>query len=37
VDIPEKDVPIVRAALAAEASHLITGDRRDFGRYFAFR
>ena len=34
VDIPEKDAPILRAALAAEASHLITGDRRDFGRYF---
>ena len=34
VDIPEKDAPILRAALAAETSHLITGDRRDFGRYF---
>jgi len=34
VELSEKDVPILRAALAAEASHLITGDRRDFGRYF---
>ena len=34
VDLTEKDVPILQAALAAEASHLITGDRKDFGRYF---
>ncbi len=34
VELTEKDVPILQAALAAEASHLITGDRKDFGRYF---
>lgn len=34
VELSEKDIPILVAALAAEASHLITGDRRDFGRYF---
>jgi hypothetical protein len=39
-DLPEglsvrsKDVPIVAAALAAGATHLITGDRRDFGSYY---
>ena len=33
-ELSEKDVPILQAAVAAEASHLITGDRRDFGRYF---
>jgi predicted nucleic acid-binding protein len=32
--LAEKDVPILRAAFAAKASHLITGDRKDFGRYF---
>lgn len=34
VELPEKDAPIVQAAIAGEASHLITGDRRDFGRHF---
>jgi predicted nucleic acid-binding protein len=34
VELSEKDIPILQSALAAEASHLITGDRRDFGRYF---
>ncbi len=34
VKIQEKDQPIVQAAIASKASHLITGDRRDFGRYF---
>lgn len=29
-----KDVPILAAAVAAGATHLITGDRRDFGTYF---
>ncbi|MGH9320676.1 MAG: PIN domain-containing protein [Vicinamibacteria bacterium] len=32
-----KDVPIVAAAMAAGATHLITGDRRDFGRYYGKR
>lgn len=34
VKVSEKDVPILQAAIAAESTHLITGDRRDFGRYF---
>jgi predicted nucleic acid-binding protein len=29
-----KDVPILAAAVAARATHLITGDRRDFGTHF---
>ncbi|HSF20024.1 MAG TPA: PIN domain-containing protein [Vicinamibacteria bacterium] len=37
VELSEKDIPILQAALAAEASHLITGDRRDFGRYLGKR
>lgn len=34
VEFSQKDMPILQAAIAAEASHLITGDRKDFGRYF---
>ena len=34
VELATKDVPILEAAIAAEASHLLTGDRKDFGRYF---
>lgn len=34
VDLPDKDLPILAGALASEATHLITGDRRHFGRYF---
>ena len=30
----EKDRPILRAAVAAKASHLLTGDLRDFGPFF---
>jgi uncharacterized protein len=33
VPLPEKDVPILLAALEAEATHLITGDVRHFGPY----
>lgn len=29
-----KDVPILGAAIGCRATHLITGDRRDFGPYF---
>ncbi len=29
--LPEKDVPILLAAIAARATHLLTGDVRDFG------
>ena len=34
VELREKDWPILAGALAASATHLITGDKRDFGRYF---
>ena len=34
VSLPEKDVPILLAALTARATHLVMGDLRDFGRYF---
>ena len=37
VDLPEKDVPILLAAIHARATHLITGDKRHFGRYFGRR
>jgi predicted nucleic acid-binding protein len=33
VDLREKDVPILAAAIASRASHLLTLDRRDFGPY----
>ena len=32
--LPEKDLPILRAAIAADATHLVTGDRRHFGALF---
>jgi len=32
--LPEKDAPIILAAIAARCSHLLTGDVRHFGRYF---
>jgi uncharacterized protein len=31
--LPEKDVPILRAAIEARATHLLTGDLRHFGPY----
>lgn len=34
IDLPDKDQPILAGALAASATHLITGDRRHFGQYF---
>lgn len=34
VELPEKDWPILSGAVLAEATHLITGDVRDFGPYF---
>ena len=34
VSLPDKDVPILLAAIAARATHLLTGDIRHFGRYF---
>ena len=32
--LPDKDAPILLAAMSARATHLITGDFRHFGRYF---
>ena len=32
--LPEKDLPILRAAVAANATHLVTGDRKHFGALF---
>jgi uncharacterized protein len=34
ISLPEKDVPILLAAMEAQANHLITGDVRHFGPYF---
>jgi uncharacterized protein len=33
VSLPDKDVPILLAALNARATHLLTGDRHHFGVY----
>jgi uncharacterized protein len=33
IALPEKDQPIFLAALAAGATHLLTGDLRDFGQH----
>lgn len=32
--LPPKDVPILQAAIGAGATHLLTGDRKDFGPYY---
>ena len=37
ITLAEKDIPILLAAIAARATHLITGDLRDFGRLFGKR
>ena len=37
VRLPEKDEPILRAALAAGATHLLTGDLRDCGHLLGRR
>jgi|ERR1700733_1281830 len=34
VSLPEKDVPILLAAIEAGATHLLTGDVQHFGPYF---
>jgi hypothetical protein len=34
VSLPEKDAPILLAAIEARATHLLTGDIRHFGSYF---
>ena len=35
--LPEKDRPILQAAIQARATHLLTGDKRHFGMYFGRR
>ena len=37
ISLPEKDVPILLAAIEARATHLLTGDIRHFGLYFGRR
>ncbi|HUJ30098.1 MAG TPA: PIN domain-containing protein [Candidatus Acidoferrum sp.] len=37
VVLPDKDAPILLAAIEARATHLITGDVRHFGSYFGKR
>lgn len=32
--VRDKDVPILLGAYSASCSHLLTGDKRDFGKYF---
>ncbi len=32
--LPEKDLPVLAAAVGARATHLITGDHRHFGSFF---
>lgn len=34
ISLPEKDAPIMLAAIQARATHLLTGDVRHFGQYF---
>ena len=34
ISLPEKDVPILLAAIEGRATHLLTGDVRHFGPYF---
>jgi predicted nucleic acid-binding protein len=37
ISLPEKDVPIMLAAIEARATHLLTGDVRHFGAYLGKR
>ena len=37
VRLPEKDQPILQAALQARATHLLTGDKEHFGAHFGRR
>ena len=37
VRLPDSDLPILKAAVAAGVTHLVTGDVRDFGRYLGRR
>jgi hypothetical protein len=35
--LPEKDRPILQAAVYGQATHLLTGDKQHFGKYFGRR
>lgn len=37
VILPDNDQPILLAAIAAQATHLLTGDKTHFGRYYGRR
>ena len=37
VELPLKDVPILGGAVAGRATHLLTGDEKDFGKYWGKR
>jgi predicted nucleic acid-binding protein len=34
IELPEKDRPVLMAAISAKADYLITGDMLHFGKYF---
>jgi hypothetical protein len=34
IDLPLKDLPIFGGAIAGHATHLLTGDHRDFGKFW---
>jgi uncharacterized protein len=34
VNLPDKDQPILQAAIVAGATHLLTGDLKHFGQYY---
>jgi len=34
LELKAKDIPILGGAIAGNASHLLTGDERDFGAFF---
>jgi predicted nucleic acid-binding protein len=34
VELPSKDVPILAGAIAGHATYLLTGDERDFGKFW---
>jgi uncharacterized protein len=34
IELPLKDKPILGGAIAGHATHLLTGDKRDFGKYW---
>jgi predicted nucleic acid-binding protein len=37
IDLPEKDQPVLVAAISAKADYLLTGDIEHFGKYFGQR